>query len=300
MGRLSFKLFRSYLRNRPLIWRVSSQVWSILVMTGGSLLVALASAEFTIPYRFIDGGIFGVAILTSYFFPVKPGLLVLLLNVPLLFWAYRELEKSFVVYTLYCTALFSFALDILKELHLVQRLDDLLLVSLYGGVLKGVGGALVLWSGGSLAGLDILGSILRRRYGIEIGKGTFAVNLVIVSIASLYLGVERGMYTLVSMYVGALVMDGLLTGFSRKKLALVITSNPDVARGFVLYALRRGATVLEGRGAYTGEVKHVVMVSLTPRQLIRLKRHLAERDPTAFVVVQEASEVLGSGFSPLR
>ncbi len=271
-----------------------------LFMTMGTFLMALSISKFALPYHFIDGGVSGISILFTYITGITPGVFIVALNIPLFLWGARELDKWFVVYSIYCVVMFSIFIYFTKFLWPNLYFDDLLLVALYGGVIKGIGGGLVFLSGGSMGGLDIVSLVLRKRYSLDVGKVGFFLNTIIVSFASVYLGIKPAMYTLVAMFVFATVVDTMLNGFSREKMVLIVTNEPKLVVEFILHKIGRGVTLLEAEGAYTGVPKKVIWSMMRPRQVLRLKRFLAEHDPHAFVVITTASEVMGKGFIRLN
>lgn len=272
------------------------QNWiSVLSMTLGSALVAAAIALFVIPARLPDSGVTGLAILLKYIWNVPASLGVWGLNALLFAYGWKVLPRRFLGWTFYAVVVFTFLLDLFSRLPAPPIADKLLLV-VAAAALKGTGGAMVFNAGASLAGTDIIASALRRRKGIEIGKFTFYINAVIIAISLPVVGLENMLYGLVLLYINAWFIDNGLKSFDMRKQVIVIASDPREVKDYLMRELHRGATVLKGEGAFTGQPRDVLLAVLTPRQVVELKRHLAQTDPRAFVILSDASEVVGRGF----
>ncbi len=272
------------------------QNWiSVLSMTLGSALVAAAIALFVIPARLPDSGVTGLAILLKYTWNIPASLGVWGLNALLFAYGWKVLPRRFLGWTFYAVVVFTFLLDLFSRLPAPPITDKLLLV-VAAAALKGTGGAMVFNAGASLAGTDIIASALRRKKGIEIGKFTFYINAVIIAISLPVVGLENMLYGLVLLYINAWFIDNGLKSFDMRKQVIVIASDPREVKDYLMRELHRGATVLKGEGAFTGQPRDVLLAVLTPRQVVELKRHLARTDPRAFVILSDASEVVGRGF----
>lgn len=268
---------------------------TFFLVSFGTAIVAFGIMSLTIPYRFPDSGVSGIAVLSNYAFGISPVWVVAGLNAVLLIWGLKELSRRFVAWTIYSVFLLSVLLKILEGIS-SPDLDERLLVAILAGVVKGLGGGLVLRSGSSLGGTDIIVIALRKRYGVEVGRFTFYINLVILSVSVAIVGLEGAIYGLVSIFSNGLVMDNVLRSFDRRRQVFVISSEPDAVSSFITEELRRGVTVLYGEGGYTHAKRRVIFCLLTPRQTVDLKRFMSSRDPGAFMVVSDASEVVGRGF----
>ncbi len=274
---------------------VRREMPAFFFVTFGTAVVAFGIMSLTIPYRFPDSGVSGIAVLTNYTFGVSPAWVVAVLNAVLVVWGLRELSTRFVAWTIYSVILLSILLKVFEGIP-SPDLDERLLVAILAGVVKGLGGGLVLRAGGSLGGTDIIVIALRKRYGIEVGRFTFYINLAILSVSVAVVGLEGAIYGLVSIFSNGLVMDNVLRSFDRRRQVFVISSTPDEVSSFITEELRRGVTILYGEGGYTQASRRVIFCLLTPRQTMDLKRFLSSHDPGAFMVVSDASEVVGRGF----
>ena len=270
--------------------------WSTFVIsTIGSLLYTIGVIGFTLPYRFPDAGVMGIAIILKYTIGLAPSLSSLVANVLLLAWGGRELSKRFVAWTIYNVLLISF---LLEALNFVQFpvVNDMFLVAIAGGIIKGVGGGLIFRTGVSGGGMDIVIAVLRKRYGIEVGRYSFYINMVILGVSMGIVGLEKMLYGFVASYVSGQTMDSVLSSFDKRRLVLIMAKDTKPVVKYISDELHRGSTVLYGEGGFSGEARPTIMCLLTPRQTMVLKRYLAKSHPKSFMVVTEASEVLGNGF----
>ncbi len=261
----------------------------------GTFLVSFGIMALTLPYRLPTSGVAGVAVLTNYAYGISPAWVVGVGNVILLAWGLKELSLRFVGWTVYAVALMTVLLKVMEGMPHPQ-LNELLLVAILSGVIKGLGGGLVLRSGSSLGGTDVLVVALRKRYGIEVGRFSFYINLVILGASVFIIGLEGAVYGLVSIFVNGLLTDNVLRSFDRRRQVIIISNHPGETAGFITGELRRGVTILHGEGGFTHQERPALLCVLTPRQTVDLKRHLSVNDPKAFMIVSDASEVLGRGF----
>ena len=270
--------------------------WSTFaISTLGSLMYTIGVIGFTLPYRFPDSGVMGIAILLKYTIGLAPSITSLVANVFLLAWGGRELSKRFVAWTIYNVLLISFLLEALKFIRF-PMLNDMFLVAIAGGIIKGIGGGLIFRTGVSAGGIDIVIAVLRKRFGIEVGRYSFYINTLILGGSVGIVGMEKMLYGFVASYVSGQGIDSVLSSFDKRRLVLIMAKETKPVVKYISEELNRGSTVLYGEGGFSGEARPTIMCLLTPRQTMVLKRYLAKEHPKSFMVVSEASEVLGRGF----
>lgn len=289
--------FKKIVRMLPAIVRAERETFIAVVV--GAIIYAFGIMSFTVPFRFPDSGVTGIAVVANYAFGISLPLLVGIANVVLLAWAWRELSTRLVLWTIFSVALMTVLMRLMEDVPFVHT-DQKLLIALIGGAIKGYGGGIVLRTGASMGGLDIVVLYLRNRYGLEVGKYSFYINMCIILGSSFVVGVENAMFGLVMVYTSSLMIDSTMSSFDRRSLIYVITKEPDPVVRFVTSELVRGATVIDAHGGYSGEERPIVMCLLTRRQSVDLKRFLSEHQPKAFMVVSDAAEVVGRGFKPWR
>lgn len=274
---------------------VLSEWMTLAISAIGSLLYCIGVTAFTLPYRFPDTGVMGIAVILKYTLGVAPSLVTLAANILLLVWGGRELSKRFVAWTIFNVVIIALYLQILDGMPF-PLVHDMFLVAIAGGVLKGVGGGMVFRTGASMGGLDIIAAVMRRRLGVEVGQISFYINMVILAAATGVVGIEKVLYGFVACYIVGQTTDGVLSSFDKRRLVLIVTQCPDEIVTFITEHLHRGATMLHSKGSYSGGESETVMTLLSPRQAMVLKRYLARNFPKSFMVISDASEVLGNGF----
>jgi uncharacterized membrane-anchored protein YitT (DUF2179 family) len=283
----------------PLSRRTSRAVKNLVLIFLGSLVFAVGLQGLLIPHGFLSGGVVGVALIVQYLVPVLPmGPVYFVLNIPLLLLGWFTVSRRFMVYSIAGMALFSTAVTLIQPEPF--DIQDPILVTLLAGVICGVGSGLILRSLGSAGGLDILAVYLNRRFGVRLGTVFFGVNaLVLISGAYLY-DLEKALYSIIYVYTSGTVLDAVLAGFNRRKLVYVISDRSQEIADRIMKQVNRGVTLLQGRGAFSGKGKEVILTITTMTELPQLKELIFAVDPHAFVVVNDTLEVLGHRHGRLK
>jgi uncharacterized membrane-anchored protein YitT (DUF2179 family) len=260
--------------------------------------VAAGTNLFFVPNNVVSGGVTGISIIAHHLLKTPVGMLVLILNLPLLWLGWRFAGgMRFFVRTAVSVVVLSLAID-LSAPFLVPPTHDRLLVICYGGLVDGLGMGLVFRWRGTTGGTDVLARLAHRFLGVGIGQALLAINVLIFAVAAFVFGAEAVMVALALAFVSARVLDVVQEGFSAARSALIISQRPDAVRSAVLERLGRGVTMLQGQGGFTGEQRSVLYVVVASHEVGRLKRLVAQVDPAAFVAITPAQEVLGEGFAP--
>jgi uncharacterized membrane-anchored protein YitT (DUF2179 family) len=261
----------------------------------GSAIMGFGVNYFNIANHLAEGGITGITILLKYIFNWDPGVVNLILNIPLLILGWKVLGRISLLYTIIGTLCLSLFLSLFTHFRL--PLHDSLLASLYAGVCVGIGLGIIFRAGGTTGGTDIIARVLNKYKGWSIGRTLFLADALVIAISLIYLDLPSAMYTLVAVFIGARVIDFAQEGaYAAKAVMIISQSNPDIATK-IINEMERGATLLTGKGGYTGESKEVLYCVVGRTEIIRLKALVHEVDPFAFVIVNDVHEVLGEGFT---
>ena len=276
---------------------MAQKVRSCGIITLGAVIYALAFDWFVAPNQIAMGGVTGLAQIVNTLVPVLPvGVLSILVNVPLFLAGWRLLGGRLLVSSLYAMAVSSLAIDVIAWMHTFPPMDPIL-ATLYGGAGMGVGLGLVFSQGATTGGTDIIGKLLKLKFPwLPIGKLVMIPDMVVVILAAVVFGtVNAALYGLIQMYLLSKVMDMILYGWDTSRVAYIITDRwEETVQG--LLDMNRGVTLLQGKGAYTGAEKQVLLVAFRQREIVPIKRMLREIDPKAFFIVCDAHEILGEGF----
>jgi len=268
----------------------------------GAIIQALAMRLFLIPGLLVSGGVSGIAQLIQHYTGWPIGLMVLIGNIPLFLLGWRYLGgRRFITRTIFAIVAFSLLTDafawFIPQAGMTQ---DLVLNSLFGGVMLGVGLGLVYRGQGTSGGSDIIGRILNHRFSIPISQSYLLTDTIVVLAAGLVFDWEHALYGLVMIYVSGLAAEVAAEGTDVFRTAMIVTSKPQEVAEQILSEMERGVTFLTGRGAYTGEERQVLYCVVTRSEVSQLKALVKEQDEGAFMVIGQAHEALGEGFRPLK
>lgn len=268
----------------------------ITTILGASLLSAFAINIFYIPHKLLNGGVGGMSLIIQYITGIGAGYFIILFNIPLFILSYKKVNREFTLLTIVGTLSQSIFLIITKDISHYFAIKDVLLSCIYGGVLQGLALGIVFTNHGSLGGADIITMIVRKKYELDLGKISFGINLVIVSVGSYFFGIESGLYTLIAMYVSSDVLDKVIKGLDRKKIILIISQKEEEIANRINDELNRGTTILYGEGFFTRSSKNVIYCAVSLTQVPRVRSIIQEIDPYSFTTILDASEVQGKGF----
>jgi uncharacterized membrane-anchored protein YitT (DUF2179 family) len=278
------------------------------LITFGCLLVAVGLDLFLIPNRITAGGISGVSTILYYLLGLPVGLTMLAFNAVLFLVAFRMLGREFGLRSVVATVMLSFMVDGLTVLLPVVGLDphlategltrNLLLATVFGDIIAGAGMALVFAKNSSTGGTDILARILNRYTEIPLGRSLMLIDALVTLGAGFAFGAEMAMFAIIAIFVSSKTIDFLIQGMNQGKQFLIVSERYREITDAIL-DMGRGATILAGTGAFTGEDRPLVLVVIRPRELPRLKAIVREHDPGAFVMVSDVYEILGEGFRRL-
>ena len=257
----------------------------------GSILAASGLEFFLIPNNIIDGGVVGISIMLSYLTHYPLGLFIFLLNIPFLILGYNHIGKTFVLSTLFSITSLAIWVTIL---HPIPGLtEDLLLASVFGGIILGIGVGLIIRYGGSLDGTEIIAIILDKRTGFSVGEIVMFFNIFILTSAGLIFGWNKAMYSLIAYFIAFKMIDITIEGLEETKAVIIISEKSEIIAEKVMARLGRGITFLNGRGGYSGEKRSVLYLVVTRLEVAKLKIIIDEIDEKAFVTISEVHEVMG-------
>ncbi|MEQ2456418.1 YitT family protein [Flavonifractor hominis] len=276
---------------------VYQYVKSYAIITLGSLLYALAYNIFYAPNLVAMGGLTGLGQVLNALIPVLPvGTTVFVMNVPLFFMGWKFIGGHLLVSSLYAMTLSSFAIDLMNMVYQFQPMDPML-ASIFGGALLGLGIGLVFSKGATTGGTDLIARLLKLKFAwLPMGTLVLIPDFIVIALAAIAFGkVESALYGIVSLFVTTKVMDTVLYGLDSSKVAYIISDSCRAIADAVM-AMDRGATILHGEGAYSGDEKKVLMVAFKQKEIVPLKEMVNQIDPHAFLIVCDAHDVLGEGF----
>lgn len=277
-----------------------SSIWLII----GAVLAAYGLEVFLIPNRIIDGGVIGVSILlskfigSSYLYPM-----VLVLNIPFIFLAYKTINKTLVIQMLIALTSFSFLGHWIAESnHAIFHpyRGELLEIVVIGGLLLGLGVGIIIRAGGCVDGTEILGIMLNKKFGVSVGSVVLAINFIIFSAAGLIFGDwQPPIQSLITFFIVIKIMDMVIVGFDEMKSVMIFSKKADEIADILMHEYGLGLTLLQGKGGYTKEPTEIIYLIAERLQLAEIK-HIAQcTDPHAFVAIDNLHEVASSNIEAI-
>ena len=277
--------------------RKTAREW--LYITAGILIMSAGIYFFKFPNHFSTGGVTGIAIVLGHYIPsITPGTLVTIINVALLILGFAVIGKSFGIRTVYASLLMSGTLQLLEVIcPLDTPLTSQPLVELMFAVgLPAVGSAILFNLDASSGGTDILAMILRKYTALNIGVALLCSDIIITVSACFAFGMETGLFSILGLIIKSLFMDLVLDNLKTKKCFQIITSDPEPIAEYITGTLHRGATRLQGEGAYTHEGKSVLLAVVSRHEAVQLRNYIRSIDPAAFMIITSSTEIIGKGF----
>lgn len=269
----------------------------------GAFIMAAGFVLFITPHKIVPGGVYGIAIVLHHMFGFPVGLTALCFDIPLTIIGIRVLGPRFGMKTVLGFVFTAFWVDFLTYLYGAQPLipDDVLLSSLFGGVMIGLGLGLIFKAKATSGGSDIIAMIISKYTKLPIGQLMILVDSAIVVVGLISFNDWKvPLYSLITIYVTGRVIDLVLQGVSYDKSVMIITDKPALIRDKIINDLNRSGTIFKAQGMYSYEGKDVIYTVLNRREVAMLQDYIHQIDPRAFLVVTNANEILGNGFKSLR
>jgi uncharacterized membrane-anchored protein YitT (DUF2179 family) len=262
---------------------IITAVYKVVLMVIGSVLASIGLEIFLIPNNIIDGGITGISIMASYLTNIPLGVFVFILNIPFLVIGYKQIGKTFAISTSFSIICLSIGVSILHPIPGITQ--DILLATIFGGIILGVGVGLIIRNGGSLDGTEIIAIILDKRSGFSIGEIVMFFNLFILGVAGLIFGWDRAMYSLIAYFIAFKTIDITVEGLDESKAVIIVSEkNKDISEALT-DRLGRGVTLLHGEGAYKGDSTNVIYVVVSRLEIVKLKGIVNGFDENALITI---------------
>ncbi|WP_229703997.1 YitT family protein [Caldalkalibacillus thermarum] len=265
-----------------------------MYLFAGATLVALAFNLFLYPNRIASGGVVGISTILGYLTDIEPGYIQWGINIPLFVAGVAILGKQFGLKTLVGTVCLPLAVVLTSQLSPVT--DNPFLAALFGGVGVGAGLGLVFRGRASTGGVDLAAQIVHKFTGLRLGLGILIIDGLIVISSAVVFNIELALYALIALFITSKTIDVVQMGMGYAKVAFIISNQQEELRRAILHDLDRGVTRLTATGGYTDRPREMLMCVVNQMEVTKLKELVRRIDPSAFVVVTDANEVLGEGF----
>ena len=262
----------------------------------GAFLMAVATSLFLLPNQLSSGGVAGIATIFYYFFKIPMGTTILAFNIPLFSFSGYKLGKDFLIKSIVGTASFSIFIDILDKLNPLTQ--DRFLACIYGGVIIGLGTAIILSANASTGGSDLVSAIVKKyNPNIRMSDVIIIIDTVIVVLNVLFFKeIEIGLYSAIAIYLMGKIIDIIFEGIYFTKLLIIISDKNQEIAEEIGKKVRKGTTGLFGKGMYTNEEKLVLICAASRGDVAKVKQTARNIDPKSFIIIVNAREVVGFGF----
>lgn len=269
-----------------------------LIITVGCFFYAVSINYFFISNHLAEGGVAGICLILFYLFKLPVGIMYFVINIPLLIMGWKLVGRDFLFKTLYGTSCLSFLITLTETWKGLS--NDIMLGSIYGGVLIGIGLGLIFMVNGSTGGTDVVARILNRYFDIPLGRTMLILDVVILGIAAIFFGKEIVMYTLISMTIVSKAIDYFQDGYTKAKGITIISSKSEEIKERIMNETGRGTTIIKGEGGFTGNEIDLLFCVVSKFEVTKVKTIVKETDSFAFLTISDVSEVLGEGFKALN
>ena len=291
------------IRSKTNIKRITATVTELLMCIIGSFMYSAAVSLFVTPLKFAAGGVTGLGILVNYLVPFVPtGTFVFVANIPLFIVAWKKFGFRFIARTVFATALVSGFIDLLSYLGAEHGWffdgEEKLVGAIFGGIIAGAGLGIVFLGGATTGGLDILARLLKLKFPhFSVGRLILICDFVVVLLSGIvYKSVESVLYSIIIVFLSSLAVDSVVAGRSHSKLLFIMTDYYEDVTRDIIAICGRGVSVIPAKGGYTGKDKNMLMCVVRTHEVARVRDVVAKYDEKPFIIIAEASEVLGQGF----
>lgn len=277
---------------------MKSNLKNFSLLTVSTLIMAAGIYFFKFANNFTFGGITGLAVTIAKFTPLSASDFSFIANILLLIIGWIILGKTFAVKTAYSTILLSVTLSVLERVYPMSHplTNEPLLELVFAILLPALGSAVLFNIGASSGGTDVIAMILKKYTSVDIGRGLMISDILCTLSAFLVFDVKTGLYSLLGLIMRSALIDNFIESLNRSKYFHVVCSEPKEICKFIEKELGRGATLVNAKGAFTGNNKYIILTVLSPSQAVKLRNFIKENSPGAFLLISNTSEIIGKGF----
>lgn len=273
-------------------------LYDVFILIVGCFLMAVSLNLFFNPHTIAPGGLTGLAVVINTIFPIPLWVVNLVLNIPLFALAFKILTKNDMIKTVLGILLLSLALKVTDGLAMIDVTNDIILAIISGSILMGLGHGLIFRINGTTGGTDLIGLLLNKYIpSISVPVLMGCVDSLVVILSGIVTGkIEIALYSTLALFIIVKVSDIIVDGFDYSKSFMIISDKYKEISDIIMEDFDRGATILTGEGAYTGSNKKVLLVVVSKKEVVKLKKQIKEIDPKSFIIITDIHEAVGNGF----
>ena len=264
---------------------------SFIAITIGAFLGSIALNTLLLPNTILDGGVMGISMIISKLSGFSLSILMLLLNAPFIYIGYKHLGKGFLIRAIYSMIIYSVLIKLTEGFEPIT--EEMLLATVFGGALLGIGVGIVIRFGGCVDGTESVALVLSRKITLSVGQIVLLFNLIIYSVAGMLFGLDRGLYSILTYFITSKVIDLVSTGLEQTKQAFIITEKGTELSKVIYKTLGRTVTTIKGKGLISGD-KEVLYCVLTRIEIYELKKIVNSMDESAFITISDVTDIIGN------
>ena len=264
---------------------------SFIAITIGAFLGSIALNTLLLPNTILDGGVMGVSMIISKLSGFSLSILMLVLNAPFIYIGYKHLGKGFLIRAIYSMIIYSILIKVTEGFEPIT--EEMLLATVFGGALLGIGVGIVIRFGGCVDGTESVALVLSRKINLSVGQIVLLFNLIIYSVAGILFGLDRGLYSILTYFITSKVIDLVSTGLEQTKQAFIITEKGTELSKVIYKTLGRTVTTIKGKGLISGD-KEVLYCVLTRIEIYELKKIVNSMDESAFITISDVTDIIGN------
>lgn len=266
---------------------------NLFFITIGAIITAFALDTFLLANSVIDGGIIGISMIITKVTNLNLGLLIIILNAPFILLAFKKMGPKFVFQTAYANIILALAVNFF---HNFKITEDILLATVFGGIILGAGVGTILKNEASLDGTEILSLLISKRFGLSVGEFIMGINLFIYLVAGKVFGWESAMYSILAYFIASKVIDVVMEGLNSSKSVRIISDDAGLIGNALIEKLDISVTYLKGIGGYTGQDKDLIYCVISRLEMPKMIDIVKEIDPKAFISIVDVHETYGGRF----
>lgn len=283
---------------KGITYKMKEKLKHFSLLTASTLIMAVGTYFFKFTNNFTFGGITGLAVLVADKTSISASDFSFIVNMLLLVLGFVVLGKKFAAKTAYCSILLSVALSTLERVCPMDHplTDQTMLELCFAIALPALGSAILFNIGSSSGGTDIIAMILKKYSSFDIGKALLVTDIMITVAGCFVFDIKTGLYSFLGLTIRSFMIDNFIEGFNLSKYFNVVCDEPEPICNFLVHELKRSATIVHARGAFSGKDKYIVFTVLSRPQAVRLRNFIKENQPSAFMLISNTSEIIGKGF----
>lgn len=263
----------------------------------GNIICGLGINAFFIPHHLLSSGLSGIAIIIYYAVGFPVGTVVFILNIPIMLACYKYMGRKYTLISLIGTVLFSASIDLTAYTSQWVIIKDPILSGVAGGLMTGLGFGILYKYDVNSGGMDVVAAIVKKYYSLEMGNVVMIINTLVLFCSAYMFSLEPAVLTFIAIAIATFITNKVVIGMKQRKSVIIISNRAEEIANILMRYIGHGATYIYGQGAYTMQEKRIIYAVIKLTEISKIKDIINKVDPSAFMIISDASEVVGRGFT---